>query len=146
MFLVVCAGCEHQEKSTTSAEGVLPIALGMVTNANGGDFIGYHFYALPKYSNTGEKDFLLVFQNINSKFVTFQNISVTNFSLQDSNGKYYDLALRSSPCTIALGETTSLHIAALSITNTSLPLCLTLKSTVMDIPLFLSIPNIPSKL
>jgi len=144
--LIACPGCGHESKSNITSspriEMLAPVGTGMITNASGGDFISYSLYALTGSLRFDEEDFLLVFRNISAKGIGLADVTVDNFRLQDSKGKYVTLALHSLPRSIGYREATSLHLAVIDFTNASCPLALTFKATFAGVPVSMCITNI----
>jgi hypothetical protein len=143
---MIGAACYHKSENSVAinsgSEGLVPVGTGMITNASGGDFIGYGLYAFAGSSRFGEEEFLLVLRNINSKFINLAEVTADNFKLQDSKGRNARLVLRSLPQNAAWQQATSLQLATIDFTNASNPLTLTFKATFAGVPASLCITNI----
>lgn len=144
--LVIGAGCSHKSGNSiatdSGTEGLVSVGAGMITNASGGDFIGYGLYSFAGSSRFDEEDFLLVLRNINSKFINFADVTADDFKLQDSIGRNATLVLRSLPQNAAYQEATSLQLGVIDFTNASYPLTLTFKATFAGVPASLCITNV----
>jgi hypothetical protein len=147
MFLTIWAGCGYQKDSKdstgTRTEALTAIASGIITNPSGGEHMSYGLYALVGPPGYGDRDFLLVLRNTDSKFIDTKTVTKDNFRLQDSKGREARLVLRSLPQSVAWQEATSLEISAINFTNMSFPLVLTFKAN-LGVPVYLCITNISS--
>ena len=140
----VCSSCSNRREENVQANRKIELGLmggGMITNSSGGDFIAYGLYGLAGSKPLGDEDFLLVFRNINSKFLNLTGITADNFKVQDSKGMYQRLAVRSLPKSIAWGEATLAHIMVIDCTNASYPLTLTFTATVETVPVTIRVTD-----
>ncbi len=140
--LVCSAGCEREGPTNQGHRSLLQIDEGTITNRSGGPFLGYGFYSIDGQMQDDERNFLLILQNISSKNIDTGDLTITNMLLRDSSGKAVTIVFCSVPQDVAYGRMTSLHIAAIGSKNLSYPLALTLRTTLGDIPVNLSITNI----
>ena len=145
LALFVFVGCWRESGTRTITEHITEvptiIGTGLITNANGGDFMSYGFYALAEPLGSSEKDFLLVLRNTGAKYVDLNSTTIDACEIQDVKGKKPRLILRSHPMGVANQESTSLQFAVNDYTNLLYPLAFSFKAN-FHIPVYLCITNI----